>query len=222
MKTALHNVYPATVLRILLPGIACMVLALSVHAQIARVPPFHGSLRESWESFPTRCLYSNNMVTPPLAIMRGHAVIFSGRLLIYQPRAGFAWHLGAFDEIGSVMAGVADGRKAMGVESDADDTTAPTGATVEFDQPVSSFGGYWATSLYADQANFNFLFHDASGRVIASERVTYRNFHGTLEWHGWQSTIPIKSVTFLGFAVAVDRLEAKPFREDFHSVRRDE
>jgi hypothetical protein len=194
--------------RVWMPFLASLLLATAVHAQITPVRPFHGSLHESWEWLPTRALYSNNMVTPPMAIMRGNAVISGGRLVVYQPGVNFPWwHLGEL-----VMAGVAHGKKAVGIESDNNDDEGATSATIEFNTPVSTFGGYWATTLYAGYNSISFSFYDVSGALIGTDTVTYSNFQGDLEWHGWRSTIPIKSVTYGGFFVATDLLEATPVR----------
>lgn len=206
IPSVVHSMYATLMLRVLMPCVACLALAMTVDAQIRPTRQFHGPLQESWEWLPTRNLYSNNMVTPPMAIMRGNAVISGGRLVVYQPGRNYPWwHLGSL-----VMAGVAHGKKAVGVESDANHEDADSSVTIQFNRPVSSFGGYWATALIAGHNSITFSFYDSSGGLIGTETVTYSNFSGAPEWHGWHSTVPIKRVTYRGRFVAVDYLQAAP------------
>jgi hypothetical protein len=206
IPSTVHSMYGTSMLRVLILCIPCLVLAMTVDAQIRPTREFHGPFQESWEWLPTRNLYSNNMVTPPMAIMRGNAVISGGRLVVYQPGRNYPWwHLGSL-----VMAGAAHGKKGVGVETDANHEREPSTVTIEFTRPVSSFGGYWATALPARLNSITFSFYDGSGGLIGTDTVTYSNFRGALEWRGWHSTVPIKRMTYTGFGVAADYLQASP------------
>jgi len=67
-----------------------------------------------------------------------------------------------------------------------------------FDNPVGKFGGYFGSNGANNIANgATMTFFDAAGGTISSEQLTLTTC-GVWEWHGWQSTTPIKKIWVSG------------------------
>jgi hypothetical protein len=84
--------------------------------------------------------------------------------------------------------------------------------TISFGEAVAEFGAYWgaATSVHVgDPALINVTFFSQTGELIGADVFSYSRPHdGLLEWHGWRSSVPIKSVTYTEDVVAIDALQA--------------
>jgi hypothetical protein len=65
-----------------------------------------------------------------------------------------------------------------------------------FNSPVTQLGGYWQNNSRFDDATVQFF--DANSNLLASLNAT--DPHGTSNWtwNGWQSTVPISSITVTG------------------------
>ena len=187
--------------------IGTFLAGLAAHGSIAPIGPFTGSLQESWESFPNAFDDPDTFMDDPTTIMGGAASISNPLMVIYEP--GVA----TFSLLDSGNAGIVDGDKGMGLNA------ATQAATVEFAAPVTSFGGYWGAvtgSPFPNPATVSFDFFDGANNLIDSKSFTYSRTgigDGLLEWHGWSSTVPIKSLTYTGDYVVNDYLQANPIPE---------
>ncbi len=176
---------------------ASLALALPCRAQLSSIAPFTGDHSETWEGFAdyfTGPYYLND----PTDIMGGSASIANGLMVVYVDPGAALFNLGDFGD-----ASVSDGTKGMGVNG-ASQTT-----TITFDTAVDSFGAYWAYAYVSgdlvDPLTVEFL--DAAGSVIGTDTITYAG-DGTLDWHGWASTTPIKTVKYTGNYAVIDGLQA--------------
>ncbi len=99
-----------------------------------------------------------------------------------------------FGLAGNGTATVSDGVKGMGL-----DNYAQT-ATISFLNPIYDFGAYWGNAFSTVELSFS----DGS-----TESFSYsRPGDGVLEWHGWNSTVGISSVSYTGDYVVIDGLQA--------------
>lgn len=173
-----------------------------VRAGIISIGAFTGDLTETWESFP-HLSSPNFYIANPTLIMGGGASISNPTMAIYQPGvANFG--LGT-----SGNAQVSDGVKGMGI-----DGVTPT--TITFTNEVSRFGAFWGANTlpslgYPDPAVVTVAFFDASSTLIDTETFNYSHSStadGLLDWHGWSSTVGIKSIQYSGSFVVNDGLQA--------------
>lgn len=176
-------------------------------AALVPILPFQGSLTETWELFPT-VLQEGYHLPSPSGIMDGGASISSPRMTVYEPGL-LDFGLGS-----SGYAAVADGTKAMGSNGFEQSTV------VVLAEPIVSFGAYWGaftdTQFGGDPAWVSVSFFDESGGLIGTELFSYsRSLYGDglLEWHGWSSTVPIKTITYTEDFVVIDGLQANPVPE---------
>ena len=187
--------------------IGIFVMAFAAHGSIAPIGSFTGSLQESWESFPNASDDPDIFMDDPTTIMGGAATISNSRMVIYE--AGVV----DFNLLSSGFAQAHDGAKGMGLNFSAQT------ATIEFASSVTSFGGYWGAVTgggFPDPATVSFDFFDSTNTLIDSKSFTYSRTgigDGLLEWHGWSSTVPIKSLTYTGDYVVNDYLQANPIPE---------
>jgi hypothetical protein len=153
-------------------------------AQVTPVSPFTGAVSETWESFPSVVLANGS------PMFNGAATITNagnGPMGIYEPSAGIQCGL-----VGGV-AGVHDGVKGWCVGGGPPINL----VTITFSNPISDFGAYWATAFEDGLGDsVTLLFRDLSGLVISTQSFQYTALDGSLEWHGWHSTVPIKSISF--------------------------
>jgi hypothetical protein len=201
---------------------------LGVHAASTRVEPFLGAIQESWESFPNfrstlETLGHKSFLTGPMPIFNGMATISHPKMAIYEPGSA-NYNLGSSGD-----AQIAHGHKGLGLE-----VTGPQilpeyiePASISFDQPVFSFGGYWAagTDYLFDPEVIEFQFFDTSGNFVGSDEWPYsRSFQinedqmiywgdGELQWIGWEFFVPVQHIVFGGGAVVADFLQANPVPE---------
>jgi hypothetical protein len=204
------------------------ILNAKLHAASTRIEPFIGALQESWESFPNvnSTLETEGQRTflhGPIRIFQDFATILHPRMGIYEPGSA-NYRLGS-----SGNAQVADGEKGIGLA-----VTGPQilpefieAASITFDMPLISFGGYWAagTDYLFDPEVIEFKFYDAAGTLVGTDTWPYsRSFlinepemifsgDGQLQWLGWQFFIPIKRIEFGGGAIVADFLQADAIPE---------
>ncbi|MCP3906079.1 MAG: hypothetical protein GY715_20850 [Planctomycetes bacterium] len=169
-------------------------------AVISPVGPFAGALSEDWESFANYFNTPGNYLGNPTDIMGGAATISDMSMAVYEPGlADFS--------LGSNRAQVADGTKAMGIDSPISVTT------IVFDDDISAFGAYWGggNDTFAG-GDIEVEFFDAAGALVDSVVLNYDEDTtlGALEWHGWESTTAIRSITYRGEYVVIDGLQATP------------
>lgn len=178
------------------------VSSAAVRADLTPIGPFTGELFESWETFPTSAP-ENDYLPDPTSIMGGAATISSPRMVIFEP--------GVLDcSLGSSGYAVpSDGIKGMGLGGSSQS------ATITFAQPVRMFGAYWGAftipGLGLDPAIVNLTFRDASGVILTQTSFEYSHtvpHDGVLDWHGWETSVPIGSLAYSGTGVVIDALSA--------------
>jgi hypothetical protein len=169
---------------------ATLFLCGSASAALNPIGPFTGTLSETWESFPH---YSPDAyyLADPTTIMGGGATISSPSMVIYEPGAVAPFGLGQ-----NGLATVSDGAKGMGLNGGFET------AAISFLNPVSDFGAYWGDGF----GDVTLEFSDGSSASFSYSRPPPGD--GVLEWHGWNSTIGITDVSYTGFYVAIDGLQA--------------
>jgi len=185
--------------------IVCVVVGLltaSALAAVIPVGPFVGDLQESWESFPNFWDDSDHFMDDPSFIFGGTAEISNAYMVVYEP-PDYGFGLGYYGN-----AQVVDGTKGHGL-----DTGWPaSSATIDFDDPVSQFGGYWGAADIDGYPTvpIDFDFYDENGELIDSVTVQYGDDtgQGTLMWFGWSSDVGIETVVYSGSFVANDYLQA--------------
>ena len=143
---------------------------------------FNGQFSEGWESY-------SHWQPIPLAIMAGHASVFTpppGGILVAQSGTQYAnGNLDFFQASDGLhyvyLAGIA-----------------PNQVHYEFQEPVTQFGAYWATwtgAGWPDPAKIQVTFQDSNGSQISIAEFAYSgSSHGVLEWHGWNSSVGIKTI----------------------------
>ncbi|HUU94735.1 MAG TPA: PEP-CTERM sorting domain-containing protein [Phycisphaerae bacterium] len=184
----------------------CLVVALlTVPALAAVIPvgPFVGDLQESWESFQNYWDDPDHFMDDPSLIFGGTAEISNAYMVVYEPSAGVGFGLGYYGN-----AQVVDGTKGHGL-----DTGWPaSSATINFDDPVLQFGGYWGAADIDGYPTvpIGFDFYDGDGELIDSVTVQYGDDtgQGTLMWFGWSSDVGIETVVYTGSFVVNDYLQA--------------
>jgi len=183
-----------------LSGLALILSSGTAYAQVTTIGPFTGTISETWESFPNYLDTLNTTLIEPATIFGGAATITSTftDIGIYEPSAGADWGL-----IDNGVAQVADGTKGAGLNSFGDS------ATIAFANPVTAFGGFFASAAQGGNGNFTITLFDASNNIIDSPfGFNDTDTDGSLSWHGFASTIPIKFVTYAGDFTVVDGLQA--------------
>jgi hypothetical protein len=165
----------------------------SLRADITLIAePFTGSAVETWEEFPVANPGS------PATIFGGQATISGDNPFVWMTTfvLGTPGGLG----LGPFPARAFDGTHGYTT------SVSPGTARISFQSPVADFGGYWGYAVGYPAASF--MFYDSEGALIGSESFTYTspNNNGTLQWHGWHSTLPISSVEYTGHWVANDSL----------------
>jgi hypothetical protein len=186
--------------------IVCVVVGLLITpapAAVIPVGPFVGDLQESWESFPNFWDDSDHFMDDPSPIFGGSAEISNAYMVVYEPDADVFFSLGYY---GSAQ--VIDGTKGHGL-----DTGWPASSvTIDFDEPVLQFGGYWGAADIDGYSTvpIDFDFYDEDGELIDSVTVQYGDDtgHGSLVWFGWSSEVGIQTVVYTGSFVANDYLQA--------------
>ena len=154
--------------------------------------PFTGDFRETWEQFPV------DYPGSPVTIFGGQATISGGNPFVWMTTYTFGTPGGL--GLGAFTAKAFDGTHGYVT------SISPGTAVINFQSPVSDFGGYWGYATEYPAAIFNF--YDSLGSLIGTESFTYvsPNNDGSLQWQGWHSTIPISSVVYSGHWVANDSL----------------
>ncbi len=193
----------------LVMGLGLDLVAGAAHAAIISIGPFAGSLTETWESFPNYTVPVRPTFLPnPTAIMGGAAMISHPFMAVYEPAVPLAF----FDFFTSGLAQVADGSKGMGSVHVFGFPTATT--TITFLSPIGAFGAFWGALTgggRGDPVTVVLDFFDVFGNPIGTDSFSYSHSSlgdGRLDWHGWQSSIPVGSLTYTGLDVAVDGLQA--------------
>lgn len=148
------------------------------NAAVSPIGPFVGAMSETWESFPNWSAY---YVSTP--IMGGNAEILSAVVSIRTMSTLLA----------SGNAKPSDGSKLayLGQPS----------STITFQTPIHEFGAYWAlptgSGPFPDPGTIYVSFKDATGATIDAIYFNYSHSNtgdGLLDWHGWRSSIGIKSI----------------------------
>jgi hypothetical protein len=154
--------------------------------------PFTGDFIETWEGFPVG--YPGS----PATVFGGRATISGDNPFVWMTTftLGTPGGLG----LGPFPARAVDGSHGYVT------SVSPGTGRINFQAPVTDFGGYWGYSVGYPAATFGF--YDSQGSLIGTQSFTYTapNFNGTLEWQGWHSTVPISSVEWTGHWVANDSL----------------
>lgn len=158
-------------------------------AAVVAIGPFAGSLSETWESFPGGVWQPS-----PLPIMGGNATVSvdpPGGILPISSGSQSAGTSGV-----SFIAPEGINYAYVGAGSSA--TLAI--AEIAFASPVRQFGAYFASFTgfgWTDPFNFEVIFKDAGAAIIDTVSFGYSHaaaHDGLFDWHGWQSTVPVKTV----------------------------
>ena len=196
---------------VLVMGLALDLAAGAAHAAIISIGPFAGSLTETWESFPNYTVPVRVTFLPnPTAIMGGAAMISHPFMVVYEPAVPLAF----FDFFTSGLAQVADGSKGMGSAAISGSPQSNATTIITFLSPIDAFGAFWGSLTgggRGDPVTVVVDFFDVFGNPIGTDSFSYSHSSvgdGRLDWHGWQSSIPVGSLTYTGLDVAVDGLQA--------------
>jgi len=190
MKQYLHT-------EVLCAGLSLLLLSGQAFAQLSAIPTeFTGSATETFEE-----LSRVNVQ----ALVNVEVPIFSGLATISGPNE-YIWlngtqlgYPGTFG-LGYYNARAHDGNQGYGT------SLAYATSRITFNTPISGFGGYWGCA--STTTPMVFAFYDANGASIGSASVVYSapNHDGTLEWFGWQSSVPIGRIEYSGTWVVNDSL----------------
>lgn len=154
-------------------------LLATVHfaeAQVTPIPPFAGDHSETWEEFGTGLLGDD------VPILGGFATI-----------SGTDLTTGKSFIMCTVVAKPSDGDTLMY----SDRVAGP--CTITFSQPVSAFGAYWGDGYRCPKccdfgdAPIVLTFKDGNGNIVGSDIFEYTG-DGTLSWHGYQFSVPVKTI----------------------------
>ncbi len=171
---------------VLVPFVMALFVPAIASAAIVSIAPFLGSYQEdwepavwgaqSWEQFPDHSI---------LNIMGGEATLTDDQLAIWSYPYASAGTSGT-----SVAAHGTQGLGENGIGGR---------AVLTFADPMLRFGAYWQayTPDYVP-VPITFSFFDGANDLIGTQTVNYlhANGDGLLDWHGWQSTVGIKTVTW--------------------------
>jgi hypothetical protein len=157
--------------------LAIATIAGAASASVTTIDPFVG---EAWE------LYENIGApggTPgPARIFDDGATTFDQNanfLMIANSLFSFISETQILPYNGNLMGGYVTGQ-----------------AVIEFDAPVSEFGGYFGTADVLEGSTINL--YDVEGSLISTEPMTFDL--GEWNWHGWSSEVPISRVEIHGSA----------------------
>lgn len=168
-------------------------------ASINQINAFSGILHESWDEFPTQ---QEQLFLPnPTPTFGHHATVTTTgdfpALAVYNPPT---------NPFGDYKP----------VDGDFFAVTQNTGdrIRIDFDQPVSQFGGYWG------QDPIRVEFFDAAGASVgAGDYTPDLSTDGTLKWLGWSSTLAFTSVQVdCVNSMVFDSMEASPVPEPLSMV----
>lgn len=181
-----------------------MSFAQAVQASLLTISPFSGTYTETWETFPTTSV-TETFLPDPTVIMQGAAIISNPHMATYQTDFNGC----SLGDSGYSLA--SDGVKGMCLVGFSET------ATIIFNTPVVDFGAYWGAATSPSLGNpalISISFFDSDNQLLSTELVNYsRPNDGVLEWHGWNSTIPIKRITYSEDHVTIDGLQANPVPE---------
>jgi hypothetical protein len=186
---------------LLLAGTFAVAAIASASAQISVVGPFTGTLSEAFETD------TSGFVTSPYFICGGEATLEAKNIVVFQPSV-FSFLIGDSSMSTPEHCVVpSDGVKGAGFEA------IVVSVTNTFNSTVLFYGGYWGATSFDNPAMVTLSFFDANNQLIGSPQSFsyYRaNGDGILEWHGWNSSTPIKRViiTTSGPTLVMDGLQA--------------
>ena len=188
-----------------------LFLALSTSAQIVSISPFTGTLSETFEGMPT------GFQSTPWQIMGGAASFASstGSAIVGSPGV-FGFGIGSNDDnTSNNSAQPSDGSKFLGIDQGG---AASATGTITFTQTVSQFGAFFGNSDNGSGSPTGFtvkLFDTGNAQIGSDQIFNYSRpgKDGLLEWHGWQSSVPIQKVTFESNFPVADGFQATPVPE---------
>ncbi len=171
--------------------IGVSMLASVSFAQISSTSQFSGTLSDNFESYPDY-VTSGSVIT--LGVMGGGATFSSTGHNLWVYDTGTApWGLGTHG------AGLTtSGTQALGINNEG----SPIVADLVFVNEVSRFGGSMATSSNGNNGIMNVSFFDVNNVQIGNAQSVG---HGSnaLNWYGWESTVGIKRIRFVGNSAPV-------------------
>ena len=184
-------------------GCSLLLASSGTFAQLSTVSAeFSGSAIETFEEYSRAQVSDWNYV--PLSIFSGLATISGPHAYIWLNGTQLGYP-GTFG-LGPYNARAHDGNQGYG-NSISYGTT-----TVTFAAPIGAFGGYWGCA--STTTPIVFTFYAPSGTLIGTQSVVYSapNQDGTLQWFGWNSSVPIGRIDYSGTWVVNDslRLQAVP------------
>ena len=181
---------------ILCAGCSLLLVARQGFAQLSAIPTeFTGSAVETFEELSRANVSGLQNVQVP---------IFSGLATIAGPNE-YIWLNGPLGYPGTFGLGPYSARAHDGNQGYGTSLSYGT-STITFSVPVSDFGGCWGCA--STTTPIVFTFYDRLGASIGTQSVVYSapNQDGTLEWFGWDSSVPIGRIEYSGTWVVNDSL----------------
>ena len=189
LRSSQKKLWPLVLVAALLVCFAAPMPLLRAEIRSVAVP-FAGDVVESWEEFPVW------YVTPPLIIFGGQASIAGPNDYIWQTASALATP-GGFG-LGPFEAQAQDGTHGYGSSVDLGTVN------INFQSPITGFGGYWGCAGNP----ITLEFYGENQTWVGSDSFNYAspNHDGSLQWNGWQSSVPLYSISYSGAWVVNDSL----------------
>jgi hypothetical protein len=170
----------------------------SAHAQVTPLSPFAGTAQENFESFPNYITSGFAPFSDPTSILGGGASLTGTNNYAYEPSAGAGWGL-----LSNSSAQVFDGTKGLGMNSGGSSND----AGITFATTATQFGAYFA-NVDGGVNGMTINFFDLANVQFYTETWNDVTGNGSLTWHGWDSTTPIKRIEIRGESPAADSMRA--------------
>jgi PEP-CTERM motif len=172
----------------------------SAHAQVVTsLSPFTGTVQEDFEGFPDY-ITSVTPLSDPISILSGNASLTGTNNYGYESPAGAAiWTLG-----NNNTAQVFDGTKGLGMN----DSGFSDDAGIIFATTATQFGAYFANADGGAVSGMTINFFDIADVAFYTETWNDVTGNGSLTWHGWASTTPIKRIEIRGESPVADSMRA--------------
>jgi hypothetical protein len=183
--------------------------AMAGPSPITQIGQFAGGEAESFESFQHYNEDANFYMDDPTAIFGGSATIGSSDSLLIWDMIDADWSL-----VDSGDAQAVDGTQGFGLDQNFDESFDTV--IIDFlNDDVLQFGGWFgavtgAGAGFPDPAPITFTFYDAGGSLLDTIVVLYSHSStddGLLDWHGFESAVPLGSVGITGTYFVMDSLQ---------------
>jgi hypothetical protein len=206
MKQKIRNTYSSThrmaktTIALAILGFVTLSTTKQTHAIVTSLSPFTGSVQENFESFPNY-ITSGSSISNPTSIMGGSASVTGIQNYIYGSLAG---GVGAYWALGTNnIAQSFDGVQGLGMNNAASNDAAITFAT-----SATQFGAYFGNVNGTGTDGMTINFFDTANTLFYTQSWNDITGNGSLTWHGWDSTTPIKRIEIQGNSPVADSMRA--------------